>query len=139
MKRRVLFLAMGLLATAALWPLFAQSSDSGADPNGEDPLSIGPVDNIMRPEHLGIANHRMTTSVPYETVGTVAGLWAVPYVSSDWRLVPTLDGEPLVTSDYRWYPVRFVSSGSRGGLELQSNVVLIAGRRAAVGETGRTK
>ena len=134
MKRRVLLLAMGLLATAALSWLFAGSSDSGADPNGEDPLSIGPVDNIMRPEHLGIANHRMTTSVPYETVGTVAGLWAVPYVSSDWRLVPTLDGEPVAVADYRWYPVRFVSSGSRGGVELQSNVVLIAGRRAAVGE-----
>ena len=132
MKFRAYLPAVGLLVLLSLFVLPFENLTRGE--SDSDPLSIGPVNNITRPEHMGIANHRVTVSVPYETVGTVVGLWGVPYVSSDWRLVPTLDGEELKTSDYRWYPARFVSSGSRDGLNLQSDVLLLAGSRAITGE-----
>jgi len=83
-------------------------------------------------EHLGIANGKLTLGVNYRDVAGMAGVWAPPYVSSNFGLDARVDGEKVHTKDWRWQPYQVTRSGAAGAVSVNSTTTLIYGRRAVV-------
>lgn len=88
--------------------------------------------NIIDSEHLGVINHKMTCGVPYEYVGTIAGLWAPPYAASGFRCEFRLDGDLVPVSSWRWLPFRFRAEGERDGVAAESDFLLASGCRGGL-------
>ena len=101
---------------ARLWDLFAIREDA----------------NIMEQEHLGIANGKLTCGVNYKDVTAISGLWAPPYVSSDFSLEARVAGEAVSTKTYAWRPFSMERAGAGKGFAASSVTSLIHGRRAGV-------
>src|SRR4030065_57756 len=77
-----------------------------AEPNGQsaDPFALSGTSNILDEAHFGIVNGKLTCGIPYRNVFGVDGLWAPPYVSSDFKLDITVKGQPIITNRYTWHP-----------------------------------
>src|SRR5690606_18136354 len=88
--------------------------------------------NLMLEENFGIINGRVTTRVHHQDVGTISGLYAPPYASSDFLLEMTLFGERVQTTGYRWYPYKVIREGEVNGVAVTSNTVLTADHRAGL-------
>ena len=88
--------------------------------------------NIMAEEHLGIVNHHLTVGTPYSTVGSIDGLWAPPYVSSDFTCNHKVNSKSVPVAGYVWRPMAFESQGVLDGIALKTRLLLIAEKRAAV-------
>ena len=74
---------------------------------------------IQRPEHVGIANGMLTVGVDYPDVASVHGLWAPPYVSSDFHLECRVNGQPVPTTKWLWRPFQVEREGGlRSGVHL---------------------
>ena len=81
---------------------------------GESPRRVAPDDVfamqgnriITEEEHLGIINGCLTAGVNYRDVGTISGLYAPPYASSDFLLELRLFGEKVRTTEYDWRPTK---------------------------------
>lgn len=87
---------------------------------------------IQDEEHLGIANGKLTLGINYHDVAGIAGLWAPPYVSSNFGLDARVDGQKVLTKDWRWRPYQVIRSGTAGAVSVSSTTTLIYGERAAV-------
>lgn len=88
--------------------------------------------NILEEPHFGIFNGRITTGINFKDVLSVAGLWAPPYASSDFRLEPLLFDEKIPTHDYKWYPFEVRRTGTLRGITVTSTTILPAGSRAVL-------
>ena len=88
--------------------------------------------NIMEGRHLGIVNHHLTVGTPYDTVGLIDGLWAPPYVSSDFACHLKIDSKPVPVTGYVWWPMKFETQGTLDGVAMKTRLLLIAGKRTAV-------
>jgi hypothetical protein len=88
--------------------------------------------NIMTEETFGIINEHITTRVNYRDVGTISGLFAPPYASSDFLLELRLFGEKVQTKNYRWYPFEVIREGEINGVQVSTSTVLTDGKRAGV-------
>lgn len=88
--------------------------------------------NIMAEENFGIINGKITSRIHYRDVGTISGLFAPPYASSDFMVEPRLFGETVQTSGYRWYPFEVRRTGEINGISVQTVTQMIAGERAAI-------
>ncbi|MCL2119002.1 MAG: hypothetical protein FWH27_11305 [Planctomycetaceae bacterium] len=97
-----------------------------------DRFSLDGKQNIMAGEHLGVVNHHVTTGTPYDRVGSIDGLWAPPYVSSDFACNLTINSKLVPVTRYVWWPMKFESQGILDGLTMKTSLLLIAGKRAAV-------
>jgi hypothetical protein len=95
-------------------------------------FGIKAADNIMEEEHFGLVNGRLTCGVNHRSVLTLSGLWAPPYVNSDFFLGLRLNGEKIPTSDYQWLPWEIHQQGEISGIEVVGEVILVADRRAAL-------
>ncbi|HRQ51595.1 MAG TPA: hypothetical protein PLR74_13705, partial [Agriterribacter sp.] len=95
-------------------------------------LALDGERNIMQEENFGIANGYITTRVNYTNVGTISGLFAPPYASSDFLLQCRLFGEKVATKSYRWYPFEVLREGEINGVEVKTTITLLAGLRAAL-------
>ncbi|MCR4411913.1 MAG: hypothetical protein NUV77_05735, partial [Thermoguttaceae bacterium] len=62
----------------------------------------------------------------------IEGLWAPPYVSSDFGFDVRVHGEPVPTERSVWRPFFFERQSSVRGLGIRSTLYLIPGRRAAL-------
>ncbi len=88
--------------------------------------------NIMAEEHFGIINGKATVGVNYTDVVSVRGVWAPPYVSSDYALDLRVSGEAIPASSYSWLPFEVWRSGSAKGLSVSSASTLIYGHRGGL-------
>jgi len=88
--------------------------------------------NIMTEETFGIINEHITTRVNYRDVGTISGLFAPPYASSDFLLELRLFGEKIQTDNYRWYPFEVKREGKINGVYVSTSTVLSKGERAGL-------
>src|SRR5690606_16244966 len=100
-----------------------------------NPLELFALDgkrNIMIEENFGIINGKITTRVHHGDIGTISGLFAPPYASSNFLLEPRLFGEKVQTSNYRWYPFEVQREGEINGISVKTTTVLPHGDRAAL-------
>jgi hypothetical protein len=87
---------------------------------------------ITRPEHLGIVNGMASVGISHNYVGVLDGLWAVPFVSSDFYIEPRLWGERIKTEHYAWLPFQTSLIGTMNGIEVKSITTLVHGMRAGI-------
>ena len=103
--------------------------------NTEKNLAVFALDGkdcLLDEQHLGIFNGMLTTNVMYRDALSFRGLYAPPYVSVDFLLETRLFGQKVVTDRYTWLPFETRRWGEINGLKVSSELVLVAGRRAAV-------
>ncbi len=100
-----------------------------------DPLELFALDgkrNIMAEENFGIINGKITTRVHHQDIGTISGLFAPPYASSNFLLETRVFGEKVPTSEYRWYPFEVRREGEINGIAIKTVTVLTNGERAGL-------
>ncbi|OGV74560.1 MAG: hypothetical protein A3K19_04860 [Lentisphaerae bacterium RIFOXYB12_FULL_65_16] len=85
---------------------------------------------LLDEQHLGIINGLLSTNVTYRDVLSCRGLFAPPFVSSDFRLETRLFGEKVRTQKYTWFPTEVRRTGVIHGVKVSSTTVLAVGRRA---------
>ena len=83
-------------------------------------------------DHLGIVNGRLTAGINYRDVAGLAGLWAPPFVSSNFILDSRVGGEKVPTSKWLWRPFQVERVGSLGDVSVSTVTTMIYGHRAAV-------
>lgn len=81
---------------------------------------------------IGIINGMLTGNGPYRNAMMIRGLYAPPFVSSDFCLEVRLFGEKVKASRFKWYPAEIVRYGKTHGLRVDSYLVGAAGRRAFI-------
>jgi hypothetical protein len=87
---------------------------------------------ITRPQHLGIVNGMASVGIAHDAVGVVEGLWAPPYVSSNFFIEPRIFGERVKTDHYTWLPFQTRRTGRARDITVTSNTTLIYGMRAGI-------
>lgn len=130
------------------WLILSVVQGAAAEPNGlgSDPFALDGASNILQEEHFGIVNGKLTAGIKYRNVLGVAGLWAPPYVSSDFTMDLTVLGERIPTKRYTWHPFHVERAGTVQGINVASITMLIPGNRAGLlevtftnpGQTART-
>lgn len=76
--------------------------------------------NILDDKDLGIKNYNITTGTPHSNVLCLDGLWAPPYVSSNFKFLIRIDGETVKSSRFTWYPFAIERYGKINGIEIES-------------------
>lgn len=83
---------------------------------------------------VGIINGMLSINGPYRNAMMVKGLFAPPFVSSDFCLEVRLFGENVRSAKHKWYPSEIQRSGEINGVKVESNLVLAGGKRAFIME-----
>ncbi len=141
--RRRLLAALGVCALMGLWPppqcgrvaLSAEQGSAGSQAQSADPadrFALPGSDSIMSEAHLGIVQGKATVGIPFADAGAVDGLWAPPYVSSDFRISMRVANESVATREYVWWPFKVQRRGTVQGLGLNTVTVLAPGKRAGL-------
>ncbi len=126
-----MLLAGLMLPGVAPWQCFsAGSHESRADRTAVFDLDGKHI--LQEPEHLGIVNGKLTTGIEYRDVAGLAGLWAPPYVSSNFMLDGRVDGEKVATANWTWRPFQVERHGNKGPIQVSSTTTLIHGERAVI-------
>lgn len=76
--------------------------------------------NILLEKDMAIKNSRMTVGALHGSVLRMEGLWAPPYVSSNFIFDIRLFGEKVKADSFRWFPFALERTGSVEGLEVSS-------------------
>ena len=87
---------------------------------------------IQDEDQLGIANGKLTVGISYRDVTGVSGLWAPPFVSSNFMLDGRVCGERVLTTKWVWRPFQVEREGLVGDVAVSTTTTLIYGHRAAV-------
>jgi len=96
-------------------------------------FSIDQTKNIMRPENFGIANGKITTGIECNDLLSIKGIWAPPYVSSDFSFQATINGKSVEQPQYLWRPFYIERSATpEVGLVAQTNTLLVPEGRAFI-------
>jgi hypothetical protein len=88
--------------------------------------------SLLEEKHLGIINAKLTTSVPYRDVLSFSGLYAPPFVSSNFVFEGRIFGEKVPTSDYTWQPREVHRQGVLNNVTVESDLVLTANQRGLI-------
>ena len=94
-----------------------------------DVFSLRGEANIMDEEHFGIVNGRATVGIPYNDVAGISGLWAPPFVSSDFHFTMKVLDRAVPTERYTWRPFEVDREGSVEGLRVRTTTALVPGYR----------
>ena len=97
-----------------------------------DPFVFPGDRNIRDEEHFGIINGLITTGVNYRDVGSLGGLYAPPYASSDFLLELRLFGEKVPSKKYEWHPAEVPSRGEVHGIAVSTTACLVHGVRGGL-------
>ena len=89
-------------------------------------------DMITAPEHLGIINGKLTIGTPGGQAARIDGLWAPPFVSSDFALRVEVFGKEVPTPACKWWPFKLEQRGEVNGVEVSAATVLAPGRRGGL-------
>jgi hypothetical protein len=95
-------------------------------------VSLSGRSNIQDQAHCGICNGMLAPGIPFQRLAEVDGLWAPPYVSSDFRLQVRILDQDLPTERYTWWPFKVERCSEVKGLRISTATVLAAGRRAGI-------
>ena len=87
---------------------------------------------ITEEDDFGIINGLLTMGVNYRDVGTLSGLFAPPYASSDFLLELRLFGEKVSTKRFDWRPTEVRREGELQGIAVSTSTTLIHGKRAGI-------
>lgn len=98
----------------------------------QDPFAFDGAKNILQEEHFGIASGKLTTGIRYLNCCGIAGIWAPPYVSSDFKLDCTILGERVPTEHYTWHPTYVTRAGSVQGIRVETTTILSSAHRAGM-------
>ncbi len=88
--------------------------------------------NIMSEQNFGIINGKITTRVHHRSVGTISGLYAPPYASSNFLLETRLFGEIVPSTSYRWYPFEVRQTGEINDVSVETSILLPSKKRAGL-------
>jgi hypothetical protein len=119
-----------LLASFALLTSTVLAADD--DAGLADRFALDGTKNIMAEAHFGIINGKLTTTIPYRDAFAVRGLWAPPYVSTNFALDITLLGKPVAAEHYTWHPFHVDRTGSVDGIQVETVTMLTSGSRAGL-------
>ena len=98
-----------------------------------DKFSIDQTKNIMRPENFGIANGKITTGIECSDLISIRGIWAPPYVSSDFSFQATINSKTVEQPQYTWRPFYIERSAKlEKGVLVQTNTLLVPEGRAFI-------
>jgi hypothetical protein len=124
------------LSFAALWMIGLALPGAAAEPNGKvsDRFVLDGASNIIEENDFGIVNGKLTCGVRYRDVFSISGLWAPPYVSSDFNLSITVLGRPIATNGYTWRPFQVDRAGLDKEIAIESVTMLVPGSRAGLVE-----
>jgi len=117
-------------AVACLGAVLASGSLRAADAGDPaDVFALPGEANIVEEEHFGIVNGMATVGIPFKSVAAVSGLFAPPWVSSDFRLALSVGGRNVATDRYVWHPYAVSREGSTDGLRVRTAATLVPGFR----------
>lgn len=121
---------------AVLWMINLAGAANAAEQSREilDPFLFDGARNILEEKDFGIVNGMLTAGIPYKNVFSVSGLWAPPYVSSDFKLSISLIGQPILTECYTWRPFYVERVGLNQGIAVETVTMLIPGTRTGLVE-----
>ena len=112
-----------------LFVLSGPASRAGEANDLADVFSLRGEANIMDEEHFGIVNGLATVGIPYKDVAAIDGLWAPPFVSSDFRFSVKVMDRAVSTQRYTWRPFEVEREGSVDGLRVRTTTALVPGHR----------
>jgi len=123
-----------VLSWAVIWLLNLAVISPAAEQNSQstDPFALDGAQNIVQEAHFGIINGELTSGIPYRHVLAIKGLWAPPYVSSDFHLEISVLGKPVATQHYVWHPFCVGRAGAIEGIAVETVTMLIHGSRAGL-------
>jgi hypothetical protein len=98
----------------------------------DDPFAFDGSRNILREEHFGIVDGKLAAGIPYGRAAGVRGLWAPPYVSSDFQLDVEVLGQAVATDRYTWHPFQVERAGAAQGIGVETATALVPGGRSGV-------
>jgi hypothetical protein len=127
-------IAMSLLVGPTLLVVAMLAAATEQDGKPFDPFALDGSRNIMQECHFGIVNGKLTVGIPYKNVLSIDGLWAPPYLSTNFDLKIALAGQPVATQRYTWHPCFVERAGAVQGVDVQSITMLIPGSRAGLVE-----
>lgn len=87
-------------------------------------FSIDGKSVILEEKDLGLFNGILTCNCPYSQVLAIGGIWAPPYVSSDFLCEIRLFGEIIKADDYTWSPREIIRKGNVDGIKIESALTL---------------
>lgn len=87
---------------------------------------------LLEEKDLGIFNGMITANVPYTQALAVKGMWAPPYVSSDFLCEIRLFGESVKSNTYTWSPREVNRRGHIKGINVESVLILAESCRGAI-------
>lgn len=130
--RRAAFLLAGLILLAG-----DRGNRLGAAPaqTTADRIAVFDMDGkqiLQDEDHVGIVNGKLTAGINYRDVAGLGGLWAPPYVSSNFLLDGRVNGEKVPTAKWRWRPFQVERQGTVSNVAVAITTTLIYGQRAAV-------
>ena len=97
-----------------------------------DPFALDGSRNILKEGHFGINDGKLTAGIPYENVLSIDGLWAPPYVSSNFSFGITVMEQAVAMQHYTWHPYFVERTGELRGIGVHSVSMLIPGTRAGL-------
>lgn len=130
---------MSRTAVLALLAVLIASGAAHGGPQGTlmDRFRIDQDASIMRPENFGIANGRITVGIEGDDIAGVGGIWAPPYVSSDFSLQVSLAEEDVEQPQFLWGPF-YIDRSARldNGVLVRTHTLLVPGERAFIFSMG---
>jgi hypothetical protein len=97
-----------------------------------DALALSKANNIMDVETLGLKNDVITLGSPGDALLKVDGIWAPPYIASDFLLTGRINGTATAAADFTWYPIEMKRSATVGSVSATSRLVLLNGQKTAL-------
>lgn len=120
------------LSLALLLQLSMAAGAAEVDGALRDPFAFPGEACILEEQHLGIVNGMLSVGIPYRSVAAIDGLWAPPYVSSDFQIVASVLGRNVATSRYLWRPFQVERAGAIDGISVTTTTTLARGLRAGL-------
>lgn len=124
-----------VLSGPCLFPLLPVTTSVADEPAGN--TFAFPIKQLIHAsEDFGIVNGKMTVGIENTELARISGIFAPPFVSSDFRFDCTVNGKPVAGSGQGvWWPNRVYLNGyipDLPGLSVSSDARLLYERRAMV-------
>lgn len=123
------------LAVLLVWATPLVRAPAASAPEAADLVRVFDLDGrgiLQDEDHLGIINGKLTAGISYRDVTGLAGLWAPPYVSSNFQLEVRVGGRKAPTMNWLWRPFQVERAGGVDAVSISTVTTLIYGQRAAV-------
>ncbi|HNQ89108.1 MAG TPA: hypothetical protein PKM73_10875 [Verrucomicrobiota bacterium] len=121
-----------MMATLTGLSLLNTAVAIGQPAAGSDLFAMAGHDIVTAPEHLGVNNGKLAIGTPGDLAGRIDGLWAPPFVSSDFAVRVEVCGREVPAPVIRWWPYQLEQGGSVDGLHVLTTIALAPGQRAGL-------